>query len=246
MLTSQEIWHNRQKRFSLAEYLTTCNVENSRPAVITSSQVERVAANRLKSRSFVLMPDTYLIVSLLQLSARARRTWLRPTSIRSDDRRAVLSDNYDFQGTTVRLALDNMMTAIEVLEALLMNKPCSGRKAGHLWQLRFGEGGATLNLECPWKLLSEGRIAYGGDDDGQQFGLPEPIDAPDEVNAARTRCELARSLVSCLTHPCDSQGIPAQRCACPSRSQRGIGHASLLRRCCLRRNACCQPDGCSH
>jgi hypothetical protein len=70
-----------------------------------------------------------------------------------------------------------MTTAIQLLESLLMNLPCTEvEKAGHLWQLRFGDGVATLNIECPWRLLSQGAVAHGGDDDGQPFGLSEPID----------------------------------------------------------------------
>jgi hypothetical protein len=75
-----------------------------------------------------------------------------------------------------------MGTSIEMLESLLKNLPCTGvEKSGHLWQFRFGGGSATLNLECPWRLLLQGAIAHGGDDDGQQFGLPAPIDGVKET-----------------------------------------------------------------
>jgi hypothetical protein len=70
-----------------------------------------------------------------------------------------------------------MTTANRLLESLLIHLPCTEvKKTGHLWQFRFGGDAATLNLECPWRLLSQGMIVYGSDDDGQQFGLPEPID----------------------------------------------------------------------
>ena len=86
-----------------------------------------------------------------------------------------------------------MRTAIEVLESLLMSLSCTDvEKAGNLWQFRFGGGSATLNLECPWRLLSQGAIAYGGDDDGQQFGLLKPIDGVKET----TRLLAASSVVS--------------------------------------------------
>lgn len=87
-----------------------------------------------------------------------------------------------------------MRIAIELLESLLLNIYCTEvEKAGHLWQFRFGDGNATLNLECPWRLLLHGAIVYGGDDDGQQFGLPAPIDGVRE-----TKKLLATSSVTSL------------------------------------------------
>jgi hypothetical protein len=75
-----------------------------------------------------------------------------------------------------------MTNATELLEKLLVGSPCIGvEKAGHLWQLKFGYGRATLNLECPWRLRVKGRIVYGGDDDGQQFGLSAPVDGTQET-----------------------------------------------------------------
>ena len=69
-----------------------------------------------------------------------------------------------------------MIKALELLETMMLRQPCTYvEKAGHLWQFRFGDGDATLNLECPWRLLLNGAIAFGGDD-GQQFGLPAALD----------------------------------------------------------------------
>lgn len=60
--------------------------------------------------------------------------------------------------------------------------------AAQVWKWR-----CNPNLECPWRLLSQGAIVYGGDDDGQQFGLPEPIDG-----VKKTTKLLAASLVVSL------------------------------------------------
>jgi hypothetical protein len=49
-------------------------------------------------------------------------------------------------------------------------------KQDYAWTFVFGVQQATLNLECPWRLLLQGAIAYGYEDDGQKFGLPEPVD----------------------------------------------------------------------
>jgi len=45
----------------------------------------------------------------------------------------------------------------------------------HDWLMSFDQG-ITLRIECPWRILREGRIIFGNDDHGQQFGLPQPID----------------------------------------------------------------------
>lgn len=37
--------------------------------------------------------------------------------------------------------------------------------------------GSGFNIECPWRILSAGRIALGNCDHNQWFGLPAPIDA---------------------------------------------------------------------
>jgi uncharacterized protein DUF6188 len=75
-----------------------------------------------------------------------------------------------------------MEKAIELLETMMLRQPCTYvEKAGHLWQFRFGDGDANLNIECPWRLLLNGAIAFGCDDDGQQFGLPAALDGAKET-----------------------------------------------------------------
>jgi hypothetical protein len=75
-----------------------------------------------------------------------------------------------------------MEKAIALLETMMLRQPCTYvEKARHLWQFRFGDGDATLNVECPWRLLLNGAIAFGGDDDGQQFGLPAALDGVKET-----------------------------------------------------------------
>src|SRR5262245_47117677 len=50
----------------------------------------------------------------------------------------------------------------------------------HDWLFTFSEG-VSLVVDCPWRLLAEGRIRVSSDDDGQQFGLPKPTDSAKEV-----------------------------------------------------------------
>src|SRR5262245_51268545 len=46
----------------------------------------------------------------------------------------------------------------------------------HSWLFTFSNG-ALLQAECPWRVVSEGRVALGNVDHDQKFGLREPIDA---------------------------------------------------------------------
>ena len=63
------------------------------------------------------------------------------------------------------------------------------------WAFHFTQS-AVLRVECPWRILADGRIGLGGRDHGQKFGLPEPLDGATEsrrlllnktVQAVRTR-----------------------------------------------------------
>ncbi len=44
------------------------------------------------------------------------------------------------------------------------------------WFFGFGAA-ATPSVHCLWRILAAGTIALCRDDDGQQFGLPSPVDA---------------------------------------------------------------------
>jgi hypothetical protein len=46
------------------------------------------------------------------------------------------------------------------------------------WQIVFGEDKVAFGIECPWRLLFKGSIAFGDEDHAQKFGLPEPVDGP--------------------------------------------------------------------
>jgi hypothetical protein len=49
------------------------------------------------------------------------------------------------------------------------------RKESYDWVFSF-DGDRSLNAACPWRIIAEQRIVLGYEDDGQQFGLPEPVD----------------------------------------------------------------------
>ncbi len=50
------------------------------------------------------------------------------------------------------------------------------------WIIRF-ENDVTLVVGCLWRLIVAGRVKLTSEDHGQQFGLPEPIDAAVGVNS---------------------------------------------------------------
>jgi hypothetical protein len=49
------------------------------------------------------------------------------------------------------------------------------------WVVTFDKD-ASLVVACLWRLVESGRILFTSEDDGQQFGLPAPVDAAAEVN----------------------------------------------------------------
>ena len=49
------------------------------------------------------------------------------------------------------------------------------------WVVVF-DNDASLVIACLWRLVECGRIRVTREDDGQQFGLPSPVDAASEIN----------------------------------------------------------------
>lgn len=43
------------------------------------------------------------------------------------------------------------------------------------WRFEF-EGQFTLDARCAWRIISNGRVALGHEDQGQWYGLPAPVD----------------------------------------------------------------------
>jgi hypothetical protein len=62
-----------------------------------------------------------------------------------------------------------------------LGRRCTGvDRHEYAWSFGFDNAGG-LYVQCPWRIIAEGRIALAGTDDGHQFGLPEPLDG--EVTA---------------------------------------------------------------
>ena len=56
----------------------------------------------------------------------------------------------------------------------------SAEKQDSTWFFEFGTD-VSLATESPWRLIEHGRIAVTSEDHGQQFGLPAPVDAAQEL-----------------------------------------------------------------
>jgi hypothetical protein len=65
------------------------------------------------------------------------------------------------------------------------------RREGN-WSFQFAEAG-WVNVESPWRIIASGRVALAGEDDGQKFGLPEPL-----VAAERAKNLLAERKLTAL------------------------------------------------
>jgi len=49
------------------------------------------------------------------------------------------------------------------------------------WVFQFGNG-AVLSTQSQWRLLSPNAILLTSEDDGQQYGLPKPVDAVGNIS----------------------------------------------------------------
>lgn len=54
------------------------------------------------------------------------------------------------------------------------------RLSSAVWWFKFGDAAAVI-LACPWRIVKDGKIVLARDDDGQKFGLSEPVDAEAEA-----------------------------------------------------------------
>ena len=67
------------------------------------------------------------------------------------------------------------------LSQKLTGRRCSIQRREGDWAASI-HGGGVISLGVPWRIISEGRIAFADQDDGQKFGLPAPLDGEAEAN----------------------------------------------------------------
>jgi len=68
------------------------------------------------------------------------------------------------------------------LDWLLEHRFVAVSRRGHDWVFAF-DGQASLVVQCLWRLVEGNRIRLTSLDDGQQFGLPAPVDATETINS---------------------------------------------------------------
>jgi len=76
----------------------------------------------------------------------------------------------------------------ELLDALataMSGCTCTVTRLENGWSFRFhgpDSRGAGFFVSAPWRIVAESRIAHAVDDDGQWFGLPQPVDGEAKAN----------------------------------------------------------------
>lgn len=67
------------------------------------------------------------------------------------------------------------------LRNALVGRQCEVRKQEFDWNFNFGEG-LDVTASVPWRIVTPSGIAHGDKDDGQWFGLPQPVDGEARAN----------------------------------------------------------------
>jgi len=67
-------------------------------------------------------------------------------------------------------------------EASVVGRSCRVARGEADWTFDLGNGD-SIAVGCHWRLISADGIALTDEDDGQQFGLPKPVDAEAQANA---------------------------------------------------------------
>jgi hypothetical protein len=73
------------------------------------------------------------------------------------------------------------VTAIEDAQARLSGLTCTVERLEHSWAFIF-EHVCTIVVSCPWRLRERGKVSLSDADDGQQYGLLNPVDAEKSAN----------------------------------------------------------------
>ena len=75
-----------------------------------------------------------------------------------------------------------MADYLHVLQHAATGATCSVVKRENDWLFTFANA-LILYVECPWRVVTEKGIAVTDEDDGQLFGLKEPVSAANRANA---------------------------------------------------------------
>lgn len=83
-------------------------------------------------------------------------------------------------------------------EALVVGRSCRVERRESDWALDLGND-TGIAVGCHWRLISAVGIALTDEDDGQQFGLPKPVDAETQANALLAGATVSVATVDRLT-----------------------------------------------
>lgn len=75
-----------------------------------------------------------------------------------------------------------MQSPSATLSSALRGRECCVSRREADWNFDFG-GRLHIAASVPWRIVTGDGIAHGDEDDGQQFGLPQPVDGEARVNA---------------------------------------------------------------
>lgn len=64
----------------------------------------------------------------------------------------------------------------------LVGRGCLIKRDTSGWRADFGDQ-MWIALEVPWRIVIDGRVAFGDQDDGHWFGLSEPVDGEKRCGA---------------------------------------------------------------
>jgi hypothetical protein len=74
-----------------------------------------------------------------------------------------------------------MQSPIETLSAALRGRSCCVTRREADWSFDFGER-HNIAASVPWRIVTADGIAHGDQDDGQWFGLSQPVDGEARTN----------------------------------------------------------------
>jgi hypothetical protein len=74
------------------------------------------------------------------------------------------------------------VNTLAVLDWLCEHRFLSLTRRAYDWLFAF-DGDVSLRVACLWRLIEAGHIRFTSQDDGQQFGLPAPVNAASEINS---------------------------------------------------------------
>ena len=72
-------------------------------------------------------------------------------------------------------------TISSTLSDLLSGRQCKVQRREADWNFSFGED-LNIGASVPWRIVTAEGIGHGHEDDGQWFGLPQPVDGEAKAN----------------------------------------------------------------